>query len=193
MPILTEQELQDIVNKETDAKAKIEEKNQQIDELYEEKKAIRNQRRGFLTSTVILAILFLALLFTVLFQPNLLELNQGVQIAEDEEVVKKSRLENYQKRVMELESQTSPYTNPLELNEFYAVQLGAFKKFNTKLSSDSFSVVHNASYKDFNLFTLGVFETEEEAEILKNVVRQLNFRDAIVGFYKDGERVKSNY
>ena len=193
MPILTEQELQDIVNKETDAKAKIEEKNQQIDELYEEKKAIRNQRRGFLTSTVILAILFLALLFTVLFQPNLLELNQGVQIAEDEEVVKKSRLENYQKRVMELESQTSPYTNPLELNEFYAVQLGAFKKFNTKLSSDSFSVVHNASYKDFNLFTLGVFETEEEAEILKNVVRQLNFRDAFVGFYKDGERVKSNY
>ena len=193
MPILTEQELQDIVNKETDAKAKIEEKNQQIDELYEEKKAIRNQRRGFLTSTVILAILFLAPLFTVLFQPNLLELNQGVQIAEDEEVVKKSRLENYQKRVMELESQTSPYTNPLELNEFYAVQLGAFKKFNTKLSSDSFSVVHNASYKDFNLFTLGVFETEEEAEILKNVVRQLNFRDAIVGFYKDGERVKSNY
>jgi hypothetical protein len=193
MPILTEQELQDIVNKETEAKAKIEEKNQQIDELYEEKKAIRNQRRGFLTSTVILAILFLALLFTVLFQPNLLELNQGVQIAEDEEVVKKSRLENYQKRVMELESQTSPYTNPLELNEFYAVQLGAFKKFNTKLSSDSFSVVHNASYKDFNLFTLGVFETEEEAEKLKNVVRQLNFRDAFVGFYKDGERVKSNY
>ncbi|WP_019039184.1 SPOR domain-containing protein [Psychroflexus tropicus] len=193
MPILTEQELQDIVNKETEAKAKIEEKNQQIDELYEEKKAIRNQRRGFLTSTVILAILFLALLFTVLFQPNLLELNKGVQIAEDEEVVKKSRLENYQKRVMELENQTSPYTNPLELNEFYAVQLGAFKKFNTKLSSDSYSVVHNASYKDFNLFTLGVFETEEEAEKLRKVIRQLNFRDAFVGFYKDGERVKSNY
>ena len=192
MPILTEKELQDIVNKETEAKAKIEEKNQQLNELYQEKQAIRKQRRGFLTSTVILAILFLALLFTVLFEPNLLELNEGIQLAEDEEVVKKSTLETYQQRVTELENQTYTYTNPLELGEFYAVQLGAFKKFNTKLTSDSYSVVHNANFEDYNLFTLGVYETEAEAEKLRNVIRQLNFRDAFVGYYKDGERVEPN-
>jgi hypothetical protein len=104
----------------------------------------------------------------------------------------KSTLQDYQQRIIDLESRTIP-TSPLELNEFYAVQLGAFKKFNTKLSSDNFSVVHNANYKDFNLYTLGVFETQEEAEKLKSVIKQLNFKDAFVGFYKDGERVKANY
>ncbi|MBZ9653081.1 SPOR domain-containing protein [Psychroflexus montanilacus] len=192
MPILTEQELQDIVNKETEANAKLEEKDEQLRESYREKERIRTQRRGFLASTVILGILFLALLFTVLFQPYLLQLDNGIQLADDEEVVKKSTLKNYQDKVVELESQQES-NSPLDLDEFYAVQLGAFKKFNTKLSSDSYSIVHNGSYKDFNLYTLGVFETAEEAEKLRNVVRQLNFKDAFVGYYKDGERVKSNY
>ncbi|MBZ9778873.1 SPOR domain-containing protein [Psychroflexus sp. CAK8W] len=193
MPILTEKELQDIVNKETEAKAKIEEKNLEIRQLYKDKQNAKSQRKGFVASTVILSILFLALLFTVLFQPNLLEINEGVKISDDEVVIKKSVLKNYENQVMELESQDSDYTNPLELKEFYAVQLGAFKKFNTKLSSENYSVVHNANFKDFNLYTLGVFETEAEALKLRNVIKQLNFKDAFVGKYKDGERVESNY
>lgn len=193
MPILTEKELQDIVNKETEAKAKIEEKNLEIRQLYKDKQNAKSQRKGFVASTVILSILFLALLFTVLFQPNFLEINEGVKISDDEVVIKKSVLKNYENQVMELESQDSDYTNPLELKEFYAVQLGAFKKFNTKLSSENYSVVHNANFKDFNLYTLGVFETEAEALKLRNVIKQLNFKDAFVGKYKDGERVESNY
>ncbi|GAA0761393.1 SPOR domain-containing protein [Psychroflexus lacisalsi] len=193
MPILTEKELQDIVNKETEAKAKIEEKNLEIRQLYKEKQNVKSQKKGFVASTVILGILFLALLFTVLFQPNLLEINEGVIISDDEVVIKKSVLKNYENKVMELESQDFNYTNPLELKEFYAVQLGAFKKFNTKLSSENYSVVHNANFKDFNLYTLGVFETEAEALKLRNVLKQLNFKDAFVGKYKDGERVESNY
>lgn len=192
MPILTEQELQDIVNKETEANAKLEEKDEQLRESYREKERIRTQKRGFLTSTVILGILFLALLFTVLFQPYLLQLDNGIQLADDEEVVKKTTLKNYQDRVVELESQLES-NSPLDLNEFYAVQLGAFKKFNTQLSSDDFSVVHNANFKDFNVYTLGVFKTEEEAEKLRKVVSQLSFKDAFIGLYKNGERVKSNY
>lgn len=193
MPTLTEKELQDIVNKETEAKAKLEEKNLELHKLYKEKENLKSQRKSFLASTVILGILFIALLFTVLFQPNLLELNEGVKLNDDEVVIKKSTLQNYENRVLELESQASKYTNPLELEEFYAVQLGAFKKFNTKLSSDNFSVVHNSNYKDFNLYTLGVFETQEEAEKLRRVVQQLNFKDAFVGKYKDGERLKASY
>jgi len=193
MPTLTEQELQEIVNKETEAKAKLKEKNHAIIELAEENKNIKSQRRGFLASTVILAILFLALLFTVIFQPNLLNLNIGIQLEEGEQIVKTSSIGNYENRIAELESQVSMSTSPLNLNEFYAVQLGAFKKFNTKLSSDDYSVVHNANFRDFNLFTLGVFETEVEAEKLRQIVTKLDFKDAFVGYYKNGERVKSNY
>lgn len=193
MPTLTEKELQDIVNKESEAKAKLEEKDIQLKKTYEEKEEYKSQRKGFLASTVIIGILFLALLFTVIFQPNLLGLNEGVQLEEDEQVVNKSTLDNYSNRISELESKNSQYTNPLELQEFYAVQLGAFKKFNTKLSSDNYSIVHNANFEDFNLYTLGVFETQEEAEKLKKVIKQLNFNDAFVGFYKEGERVDANY
>lgn len=193
MPILTEKELQDIVNKETEAKSKLETKNQELLKLYKTEEHLKSQRKSFVASTVILGMLFLALLFTVLFQPGLLGLNEGIKISDDEVVIKKSTLENYRNQVLDLEARASKYTNPLELNEFYAVQLGAFKKFNTKLSSDSYSVVDNANFKDFNLYTLGVFKTEEEAEKLRNVVKQLNFKDAFVGKYKDGERVESNY
>lgn len=193
MPILTEKELQDIVNKETEANAKLEEKNIELIRLNKEKEKAKSQRKGFVASTVILGILFLGLLFMVFFQPSLLELNQGTSIAADEIVIEKSRLESYENRVAELEAQESKYTNPLELQEFYAVQLGAFKKFDIQLSSDSYSIVHNANYKDFNVYTLGVFKTEQEAEKLRKVVQKLNFEDAFVGLYKDGERVKSMY
>lgn len=193
MPILTEEELQDIVNKETEAKAEIEEKNQELYKTYKEKDKFKSQRKRYLISTLILLVLFITFLLTVLFQPNMFEIGNGVVLEDGEVVVEKSTLEKYKNKVIELESKTSKYTNPLELQEFYAVQLGAFKKFNIPLSSESFSVVHNANFKDFNLYTLGIFETAEEAEQLHNVIRQLNFEDAFVGFYKDGERVKSNY
>jgi hypothetical protein len=140
-----------------------------------------------------LAILFLVLLFTVIFQPNLINTNNGTQLEEGEQIVETSSIENYNNRITELESQVSMSTSPLNLNEFYAVQLGAFKKFNIKLSSDDYSVVHNANFRDFNLFTLGVFETEAEAEKLLEIVAKLDFKDAFVGYYKNGERVKSNY
>ncbi|PKG42690.1 hypothetical protein [Psychroflexus sp. MES1-P1E] len=193
MPILTEQELQEIVNKETETKAEIKEKNLAIIELAEEKKNIKSQRKGFLASTVILAILFLALLLIVNFQPNLLNLDTGIQLEEGEQIVEISSIENYENRIADLESQISMSTSPLDLNEFYAVQLGAFKKFNVKLSSDAYSIVHNANFRDFNLFTLGVYQTEVEAEKLRQIVTKLDFQDAFVGYYKNGERVKSNY
>lgn len=193
MPVLTEEELQDIVNKETEAKAKIEEKNQFIVDLQNEREKVENQRRAFLISTIILGVLFVFLLLTVLFQPSIFNLNQGEELQADETIIQKSQIEDYENRISDLEQQLNNSINPLTRNEFYAVQLGAFKKFNTKLSSDSFSIVHNASYKDFNLFTLGVFETQEEAEQLRKVVSQLKFDDAFVGYYKGGERIKANY
>ena len=193
MPVLTEKEFQDLKKKEAEVRAELEGKNLEIQRFHKDTQNIKSQRKTFLTSTVIIGIFFLALLFTILFQPNLLGLNEGVNLEDDELVIKESKLEEYEKRVEELESKASKYTNPLELDGFYAVQLGAFKKFDTKLSSDNYSVVHNANYKDFNLYTLGVFKTEDEAEKLLNVVQQLDFENAFIGYYKDGERVKSSY
>ena len=193
MPILTEEELQDIVNKETEANVKLEEKNQQLLQSHNEKKELESQKKRLQVSTVLLFVLFVALLLLVLFQPKILPIDMGTSLENDEVVVNKSTLEDYENKIEELEERATKYTNPLELQGFYAVQLGAFKEFEIPLSSDSYSVVHNAEFNDFNLYTLGIFKTEEEAERLKTVVRQLNFRDAFVGYYEDGKRLKSNY
>lgn len=190
MPILTEEELQDIKKNAREANQKAEEKNQQLIKACEEKKRINQQRVGFLVSTLILGILLLA----VFFQPALFNLSEKKsQLDEGEVIINESTVKDYENQISELQSKNSKYTNPLELNEFYAVQLGAFKTFNTDLSSDDFSVVHNANFKDFKLYTLGVFKTEEEAEKLRKVVSKLNFKDAFVGLYRNGERVESNY
>jgi hypothetical protein len=113
-------------------------------------------------------------------------------IGSNEIVVNKSTFKRYKDSVVLLKRYISEEDsiNPLHLNEFYAVQLGAFKKVNTPLSSDIYSVVRNAKYNDFNLYTLGVFETEEEAEELLKVVNEIEFKDAFVGKYVNGQRVK---
>jgi len=113
-------------------------------------------------------------------------------IGSNEIVVNKSTFKRYKDSVVLLKRYISEEDsiNPLHLNEFYAVQLGAFKKVNTPLSSDKYSVVRNAKYNDFNLYTLGVFETEEEAEELLKVVNEIEFKDAFVGKYVNGQRVK---
>jgi len=113
-------------------------------------------------------------------------------IGSNEIVVNKSTFKRYKDSVVLLKRYISEEDsiNILHLNEFYAVQLGAFKKVNTPLSSDKYSVVRNAKYNDFNLYTLGVFETEEEAEELLKVVNEIEFKDAFVGKYVNGQRVK---
>lgn len=72
MPILTEEELQDIKKNAREANQKAEEKNQQLIKACEEKKRINQQRVGFLVSTLFLGILLLA----VFFQPALFNLSK---------------------------------------------------------------------------------------------------------------------
>lgn len=194
MPVLTEEELQSLKDKATQAEKNLKTTQANQKRLQREVEETNKQKKGFLAGFIICLVLLLIALGIFFGAPEILG-PQGTGIAEDEVVVKKSEIETYQTSISQLEQDLAQQNtnHPLDLNEFYAVQLGAFKKFNTRLSSDSFSVVRNANYKDFNLFTLGVFETEAEAERLRKIVRQLNFRDAFVGKYQNGERVNAKY
>lgn len=194
MPVLTEEELQSLKDKAIQAEKNLKTTQANQKRLQREVEETNKQKKGFLAGFIICLVLLLIALGIFFGAPEILG-TQGTEIAEDEVVVKKSEIETYQTSISQLEQDLAQQNtnHPLDLNEFYAVQLGAFKKFNTRLSSDSFSVVRNANYKDFNLFTLGVFETEAEAEQLRKIVRQLNFRDAFVGKYQNGERVNAKY
>ena len=195
MPVLTEEELQKLKDKASLAEKNLKNSQAQHKKLQDKVEEANSKKKSFIAAFIICLILLVLSLGIFFMSPETFGLEQGTAVVEDEMVVKKSDIENYQKSITELEQEleNQKVNHPLNLNEFYAVQLGAFKKFNTKLSSDSFSIVRNADYQDFNLYTLGVFETEEEAENLRKIVRQLNFRDAFVGKYENGERVDANF
>ncbi|MCH8535757.1 MAG: SPOR domain-containing protein [Flavobacteriaceae bacterium] len=197
MPVLTEEELNELKTKIATSEENLANSITQKNKAQKKAEDAQKQKSVFMILSVLFFVLLIgtyALLYT---QPELLAVDTGTSLAEDEMVVKKEEVNQYQSTITSLEQELqqikSRGTHPLDLNEFYAVQLGAFKKFDTRLSSASFSIVRNANFNDFNLFTLGVFETKEEAEKLKNVVRQLNFRDAFVGQYKNGERINSKF
>lgn len=194
MPILTEQEIQDLKNKENEYQAKLEEKDQELVQVYRGKRKLKSEKRGLVISTAIFGLLFLAMVFTVMFKPKLFGLNEeGVRIAENEVVVKKSTLDDYEAKISDLETKASQVETPLKLEEYYAVQLGAIKKSDKNLPADDFNFLNKAEYKGFDLYTLGVFKTKEEAQELEKVLNLLEFENVFVGLYKDNERVKAFY
>ncbi|MGM0636537.1 MAG: SPOR domain-containing protein [Bacteroidota bacterium] len=193
MPVLTEEEVKNLEDKAQKAQDQLDEVKNQFYETSNQLDEANNQKRSFMVAAIILLVLLLGGVGVYFFAPDLIASNQ-TKIAADEVLVKQSKIDAYEKSISDLENQLNTKgVHPLDLNEFYAVQVGAFKKFNTRLSSDKFSLVRNAQFDDFNIYTLGVFETEEEADELRKIVKQLDFSDAFVGFYKDGERIKSSY
>ncbi|GGE12552.1 SPOR domain-containing protein [Psychroflexus salis] len=194
MPVLTEEELQKLKDKASKAEKNLKATQANQKQLQEDVEDAKTKKKGFLIGFIICLVLLIISLVIFFNSPETLGIETN-SLAADEVVVKKSEIENYKASIAQLEKDLAAQhtSHPLDLNAFYAVQLGAFKKFNTRLSSDSYNIVRNANYQDFNLFTLGVFETEAEAEELRKVVKQLNFKDAFVGKYENGERVDAQF
>lgn len=70
----------------------------------------------------------------------------------------------------------------------YAVQIGAFKNNDIGLYSDSFTQFNEFEEEDFYKYSLGAFETLEEAQDFRKKVLNLGFEDAFVASYINGER-----
>lgn len=194
MPVLTEEELKSLKNKADQAERNLVITKAHQKHLQEEIEDERKRKKAYLIGFIICLFLVFVGIGIFFGAPELVS-DERSKIASNEIIVKKSEIDSYETTISQLEQflAEEKSIHPLDLNEFYAVQLGAFKKFNTRLSSDSYSLVRNANYQDFNLFTLGVFESEEEAEKLREVVSQLNFKDAFVGKYQNGERIDAQF
>ncbi len=191
MPVLTQDEFDDLNQRLVNAEDGLKDLSYDLEEANEKTNKEKNQKTIFLVMSVVFFLLLVAITSVYFIQPDLLSLDSQA-LASDEVVMKQSEIEAYESQINQLNSQVavlSKSKHPLDNGEFYAVQLGAFKKFNKRLSSDSYTIVNNANFQDFNLYTLGVFDTKEEAEKLRDIVRRLNFRDAFVGYYQDGVRV----
>ena len=78
----------------------------------------------------------------------------------------------------------------LEKEKVYSVQVKSFVENNVTLSSDALTNTLFVKNNPFYSYSLGNFETLEEAQKFRTQLVDMGFRDAFVASYKDGKRLK---
>ncbi|GMN05422.1 hypothetical protein MTsPCn5_08100 [Croceitalea sp. MTPC5] len=78
----------------------------------------------------------------------------------------------------------------LEKEKIYSVQVKSFVENNATLASESLTNTLFVKTNPFYAYSLGNFETLEEAQTFRKQLVQMGFSDAFVASYKDGKRLK---
>ncbi|GAA4275874.1 SPOR domain-containing protein [Aquimarina mytili] len=194
MAFITDEELQDL----KDQIYKAEEATQSAKYLSE--KAVKDEKensRKFKIATIILGILaVLGIAGTVYF------MNFGTtgMISEKDH---KSELEILENKIAELEvtlqnvsmnqeldADTGESAGSIEGELVYAVQIGAFEEKNLSMYSDNFVNFKEIKSEGYNKYALGNFETLAEAKRFRRELVKLGFRNAFIGSYQNGKRIK---
>lgn len=104
----------------------------------------------------------------------------------------KARIDNLKKENEELSLVKEFYLakNFLEKETIYSVQIKSFVDNNLTLSSKSLNNTLFVKTNPFYSYSLGNFETLEEAQKFRKQLVTLGFEDAFVASYKDGKRLK---
>ena len=78
----------------------------------------------------------------------------------------------------------------LEKEKVYSVQVKSFVDNNVTLASEALTNTLFVKTNPFYAYSLGTFETLEEAQKFRRQLVNIGFEDAFVASYKDGKRVK---
>jgi len=78
----------------------------------------------------------------------------------------------------------------LEKETIYSVQVKSFVENNATLASEALTNTLFVKTNPFYAYSLGNFETLEEAQSFRKQLVNIGFSDAFVASYKDGKRVK---
>ncbi|MDT0607362.1 SPOR domain-containing protein [Croceitalea rosinachiae] len=78
----------------------------------------------------------------------------------------------------------------LEKETIYSVQVKSFVENNAALASEALTNTLFVKTNPFYAYSLGNFETLEEAQTFRKQLVNIGFSDAFVASYKDGKRVK---
>jgi hypothetical protein len=77
----------------------------------------------------------------------------------------------------------------IEKEKIYSVQVKAFVEKNFNLAPDALTNTLLVKNNPFYAYSLGTFETLEEAQLFRDELVKMGFEDAFVASYKDGKRV----
>ena len=78
----------------------------------------------------------------------------------------------------------------LEKEKVYSVQVKSFVENNVTLASEALTNTMFVKTNPFYAYSLGTFETLEEAQKFRRQLVNLGFEDAFVASYQDGQRLK---
>ena len=194
MPVLTDEQYQELLNKEKKSNEKIRSTQNQLKKTEQAKEESLQQRNIFLTTSIVFLVLLLAAVILYFAQPQLLF--SGKKIAKDEVVIEQQKIDKYEADIASLQtelekSQNNPEVsiNGQNVSTFYAVQLGAFTDYNVPIVSAEYSLVKNIQEDGFTKYTIGVFSDLSDARKLREQVIKLGFSDAFIGEYKNGKRL----
>jgi hypothetical protein len=104
-------------------------------------------------------------------------------------------LSSAQNKIEDLKNQLSEATstNNCGINAAgtnYRVQIGLFRKFDITDFLNNVKFIEYERVDGMIRYSLGNFQTEQEAENFKKELRKMGIKDAFVSEYKDGKRVK---
>ncbi len=104
----------------------------------------------------------------------------------------KSRLDNLKQQNEELSLVKEFYLakNFLEKEKVYSVQVKSFVDNNVTLASEALTNTMFVKTNPFYSYSLGNFETLQEAQKFRTQLVDIGFKDAFVASYKEGKRIQ---
>ncbi len=104
----------------------------------------------------------------------------------------KNRLDNLKQQNEELSLVKEFYLakNFLEKEKVYSVQVKSFVDNNMTLASEALTNTMFVKTNPFYSYSLGNFETLQEAQKFRKQLVDIGFKDAFVASYKEGKRIK---
>jgi len=118
--------------------------------------------------------------------------NQNLLVSIDSLDAVKTRIDNLQQKNEELSLVKEFYLAKLflEKEKIYSVQVKSFVDNNLTLASESLTNTMFVKTNPFYSYSLGNFETLEEARSFRYQLVKMGFEDAFVASYQDGKRIK---
>ncbi|MDW8273696.1 MAG: hypothetical protein RMJ53_05655 [Chitinophagales bacterium] len=119
------------------------------------------------------------------------KLKDEIAVKEGEKAELQQRLSIANKLLNECENRPPVTVDPSEIpmGTVYKVQIGFYKKYDITANFQKPKFIGYEDVEGYKRYVISSFETEEEAERLKNDLRALGVKDAFVAKYVDRQRI----
>ncbi|MEE9363415.1 MAG: SPOR domain-containing protein [Cellulophaga sp.] len=194
MPFIEESDLLEL-HKDIDKSQIINERL--LDQIKYKNKEIRKnkiQRNLFagITGLFLIAILAITSFTAGVSSSTTFDNQSNLLVSIDSLEVIKSRIDNLKEKNEELSLVKEFYLAKkfLEKEKIYSVQVKSFVENNVTLASNALTNTLFVKTNPFYSYSLGNFETLDEARSFRYQLVKMGFKDAFVASYKDGKRLK---